>query len=281
MILFPNAKINIGLNILKKRNDGYHDITTMMYPIPLTDILDILKSTGTKHKKCSLTTTGLAINGNPEDNLVCKAYNLLDKEFELPPVTVHLHKSIPFGAGLGGGSSDGAFMLKGLNELFDLQLNNDRLAFFAAKLGSDCPFFIKNRPAIATARGEELSHQKLDLSEFFIVVIIPKMTISTREAYSLIKPASPKHSIEEYFHLPIESWKNKLVNDFEEPVYSLKPEIAGVKQKLYEAGAVYASLSGSGSSTYGLFRTEPNLKGVFPKDYFSWISKHDTHSRIK
>jgi 4-diphosphocytidyl-2-C-methyl-D-erythritol kinase len=273
MVLFPNAKINIGLNIINKRPDGFHNIETVMVPIRLTDILTLHRWDGSLETKTRFTATGLKIDGNPEDNLVIKAYQLLDKQFQLPAIDIHLHKTIPFGAGMGGGSADGAFMLKGLNQLFQLHLSDIQLEAFAAQLGSDCPFFIKNIPAIASGRGELLVPVPLDLSAYWLAVVIPPLGISTKEAYARVKPKAPDFRLEKCITDSIHEWKNRIVNDFEPSVYEQKPEIGGVKDKLFALGALYASLSGSGAASYGIFSSEPEISKAFPPSYFKWLSR--------
>ncbi len=272
MILFPNAKINIGLNIIKKRSDGYHEIETLMYPIGLTDILELNKPAQPNPEKIKLTTSGLVIDSDAENNLIVKAYRLLDIDYSLPPVNVHLHKVIPFGAGLGGGSADGAFMLKALNNYFSLDINYNRLEYYAAKLGSDCPFFIENMPAIATGRGEQLSKHEIDLANYYIAIVKPPVAISTAQAYSGVLPQQPKHKLTDCLSTAINSWKNILNNDFEPSVFKIAPEIKNVKDKLIDKGALYASMSGSGSAVYGVFNNKPNLQNMFTNDYFVWVS---------
>ncbi len=274
MILFPNAKINLGLSIINKRADGFHNLETVMYPINLTDIITLnLSERSNERKNISFCSTGLKIDGNPDENLIVKAYHLLDSEYHLPPLSVHLHKSIPFGAGLGGGSADGAFTLSGLNRLLKLHISDEKLENYAAQLGSDCPMFIKNKPVLAEGRGELLSSLTLDLSAYCIVVIIPPITISTKEAYSIVKPSAPSYSVKEIIKEPIETWKDVLLNDFETSVFKQKPEIKAIKEKLYEVGAIYASLSGSGSATFGIYKSRPDFKKLFPKEYYIWLSK--------
>lgn len=256
MLLYPNAKINLGLNIVEKRPSGYHNIETVFYPIGLCDVLEILPS-----ESCSdysFSSSGIVIDGNPDDNLIVKAYHLLRNEFELPPVDITLIKQIPFGAGLGGGSSDAAFTLKALNELFGLKIAPKKLEQYAVALGADCPFFIKNKPVYATGIGNEFSKVDISLKGLFMVLVKPDIHVSTPEAYSKVVPAKPLYQILDVLKLPIEEWKGKLVNDFEVSVFEKYPEIASVKQKLYDAGAVYASMSGSGSSVFALFQSEPN-----------------------
>lgn len=260
MITFPNAKINLGLNITKKRPDGYHDLMTVFYPVPLEDALEIHVQTTatlpTGHSplhKISLHQAGLEIAGKEEDNLVVRAYLLLDKVFDLPPVDVHLYKHIPSGAGLGGGSSDAAFMLKLLNERFGLGLTDGQLEEYAAGLGADCAFFIRNRATYAEGIGNLFSPVSLSLKGYQIVLVKPDIFVSTREAFSLIKPRQPEYSLKETIALPVSEWRKRLANDFEESVFPQYPAIGKIKEKMYENGATYAAMSGSGSSVFGLF----------------------------
>lgn len=268
MLVFPNAKINIGLNILEKRNDGFHNIETLMIPIALTDEMEI-KASKKKHRgEIILTTSGITIEGNLENNLVSKAYKSLHKDFDLPSVNLHLHKKIPIGGGLGGGSADAAFTLKALNDLFELKINDTQLENYAAELGSDCAFFIKNKPAIATGRGEKLEHFPVNLEEYFLALVIPNTSISTKEAYSKVKPQIPPTSLKERLLYPVEKWQEVIKNDFEKSVFLQKPIIAKTKKDLKKAGAVYSSLSGSGAAVFGLFNTSPELNNFFDKNYF-------------
>ncbi len=271
MILYPTAKVNIGLNILFKRDDGFHELETLMHPVGLTDILTINKS-DSKQKKINLTTTGIHINGNVSNNLIYKAYELINNAYSLPNLNIHLHKTIPFGAGLGGGSADGAFTIKGINKLCKLNLSVNEMEKFAAELGSDCPFFIKNIPAIAKGRGEILNSFNISLNSYKFVIVIPPIPISTKNAYSLITPSIPKLSITELLKLDISKWKKTVVNNFEDSVFTQYPEIKNIKKELYKLGAVYAALSGSGSAVFGIFNNLPDIKNVFPKNYFIWIS---------
>jgi|WetSurMetagenome_2_1015567.scaffolds.fasta_scaffold36463_3 4-diphosphocytidyl-2-C-methyl-D-erythritol kinase len=268
MIVFPNAKINLGLNVVEKRSDGYHNIETVFYPISLCDGLDVVES-----DRFEFTLSGMDIQANPENNLVTKAYILLKKEFGLPPIKIHLHKVIPVGAGLGGGSSDGAFMLKLLNELYGLRLEIGQLEKYASILGSDCPFFIRNNPAYATGVGDILTSVKIDLSEYSTILIKPPYSVSTADAYKNVVPSSEKNSI---FNIlmdsPVSKWKNKLENGLENPVFKMFPEIKLIKEKLYELGALYASMSGSGSSVFGIFSSRPDNPGLyFPNNYFIYL----------
>jgi len=270
MIAFPNAKINLGLNVLDKRADGFHNIDTVFFPVDLCDILEIIK---TEDSKTSFSSSGLRIPGNPETNLCLKAYYLLKDKFSLPNVKIHLHKIIPMGAGLGGGSSDAAFTLKLLNNLFDLKINESDLLKFASILGADCAFFILNEPLTAFERGDQFKKITLDLSGYQIVIIVPDIHVNTAFAYTKVTPQKNKslssNIIEEE---NIEEWKLKLVNDFEAPIFSIYPELKNIKSKLYKKGATYASMSGSGSAVYGLFKHPVDLSANF-KDYFYWSSK--------
>ena len=264
MILFPNAKINIGLEILRKRPDSYHDLETVFYPIQLSDVLEINKS-----HEFGFSTSGIPV-GNSSDNLVVKAYNLLQSEFNLPAVNIHLLKIIPMGAGLGGGSSDAAFTLIGLNELFELKLSKENLITYASKLGSDCPFFIINRPSFAEGRGEILSECDVNLSGYKLVLIKPECSVPTAVAYSKVTPVLPSVSLPQLVGKAIDEWSGKVVNRFEESVFPSYPQIKEIKEMLYSKGAVYASMSGSGSSVFGIFSTgKCSLKKEF-SDCFYW-----------
>jgi 4-diphosphocytidyl-2-C-methyl-D-erythritol kinase len=252
MLSFPNAKINIGLNIVEKRNDGYHNIESCFYPVLWQDALEINES-----KKLEFVSTGQLIPGESKDNLCLKAYKLLNKDFQLPPVKIHLHKSIPIGGGLGGGSADGAFTLKLLSEMFHLMLENSFLEDYAAALGSDCPFFIENNPAFVYGRGEIFETTNLSLAGKSIILVNPQIHISTKEAYGGVKPHNPEVSVKEIIEkYPISEWKNLLKNDFEGSILPKYPEIENIKNQLYDAGAIYASMTGSGATVYGIFETE-------------------------
>ncbi len=252
MIVFPNCKINLGLKITRKRADGYHDLETVFFPLPLTDVLEVIEDQ--KGNDITFTQSGLDINGPADANLCIKAYRLLKKHFpDLPPTLMHLHKAIPMGAGLGGGSSDGAYALRLLNDKYNLGADIEQLLELALQLGSDCPFFILNKPCIATGRGEIMEPIPLDLSAYRFALVHPGIHISTAEAFSGITPAPNKMPLKEIIQLPIEDWKHHLVNDFEQSVFIKHPELEEIKQSLYNAGAIYASMSGSGSSFYGVF----------------------------
>ncbi|GAC1309116.1 MAG: 4-(cytidine 5'-diphospho)-2-C-methyl-D-erythritol kinase [Mucilaginibacter sp.] len=254
MITFPNAKINIGLNVIERRSDGYHNVETIFYPITIRDALEIVVS-----DKLSFQSTGLEIPGRVEDNLCIKGYHLVKKDFDLPPVTIHLHKHIPVGAGLGGGSADAAFFIKLLNQNFDLGLSADQMMGYARQLGADCAFFIQNKPVFAFDKGDEFESIRLDLSDYKIVLVMPPVHISTSEAYGGVKPAPVKDSLMELIYKPVSEWKNYIKNDFEVSVFKNHPVIRGVKAALYEAGALYASMSGSGASVFGIFKDTPDL----------------------
>ena len=249
MVLFPNAKINIGLNITEKRADGFHNIESIFYPIlDLYDVLEIVKNDELK-----FTSTGIEIPGNEKDNLCLKAYHLLKQDFDISPVHIYLLKIIPIGAGLGGGSADAAFTLKGLNNLFELNLSDNDLIEYARKLGSDCAFFIQNKPVYAFNKGDEFEAIDLDLSTYEIKVEYPDIHIGTAEAYAGVSPKHSTKNIKELIITPIEIWKNEVKNDFEESIFSNHPAIKDLKEKMYNYGAVYASMTGSGSAVYGVF----------------------------
>ncbi len=250
MIFFPNAKINLGLDIIEKRPDGFHNIETLFVPhTECYDILEVLYA-----EKFSIHLYGIPLEGDPMDNLCVKAFRLMEKIYDIPPVSIRLYKKIPVGAGLGGGSSDAAGTLILLNRMYSLGLSNEVLAGHAASLGSDCPFFIYNRPMYATGRGEMLSPVELALDDYRIELVTPDIFISTKEAYSGVTPRRPAVPISEIIKKPVEEWRGILKNDFEESLFLRYPSLAAEKEALYARGAVYASMSGSGSSLYGLFK---------------------------
>ena len=268
MICFPNAKINLGLNIVSKRPDGYHNLETVFYPIDLKDALEI--------RPCSMDQPyrfhqlGIPISGDPDKNLVIKAYNLFAELINIPPIEIRLLKTIPFGAGLGGGSSDAAFMLSLLNKTFLSDFSIDELAAMATKIGADCPFFLYNKPAFATGIGDELEIIELDLDSYYFVLVKPDFSVPTKDAYSMITPSKPDISLKEIVKRPISEWKTLMKNDFEIPVFKKYPEIQKIKQQLYDYGALYTSMSGSGSSVYAFFK-DP-VKVSFPNNYFVWTN---------
>ena len=269
MIGFPNAKINIGLNITEKRADGFHNLETVFFPVAWSDALEFVIS-----REVSFSTSGIHLSGDPESNLVMKAYQLLRNDYDLPPLKIHLHKNIPFGAGLGGGSSDGAFMLLMVNKEFDLNLSTEQLESYAARLGSDCAFFIHNKPMFASGRGEIMEPVQLSLNNWFILIIKPPAEVSTAKAFQWIVPARPENSLKELIQLPVQQWKNTIVNQFETSVFQFYPEIKKIKDQLYDLGAAYASMSGSGSCVFGLFKELPdNLNTLFPSPFLTFSKK--------
>ena len=254
MIVFPNAKINIGINITERRSDGYHNIETIFYPLPIYDALEALPG-----DKLTFQSSGLDIPGRMEDNLCIKGYHLIQKDYDLPPVNIHLLKHIPIGAGLGGGSSNAAFFIKLINSLFSLGLTTSQMMDYARQLGADCAFFIENKPLFAFEKGDQFETISLDLSKYHIVLVMPPVHVSTSEAYRGVKPAPVKDSLYELIIEPIQEWKYFIKNDFEESVFKNHPVIRGVKAALYDAGAIYASMSGSGASVFGVFDKKPDL----------------------
>jgi 4-diphosphocytidyl-2-C-methyl-D-erythritol kinase len=268
LIVFPNCKLNLGLNILGKRPDGYHDLETVFYPVPLYDVLEIIQQTNTQ-RSFELFLSGIKIEGDKENNLCIRAYHLLKKDFpELPAVKIYLHKAIPAGAGLGGGSADGAFMLMLMNDKFNLDISQQQLINYARALGSDCPFFILNKPCFAQQRGEVLEPVQLNLSGYKLVIVNPCIHVDTGWAFTQVKYACG-NDMKNIIQKPVEAWKNKLTNDFELPVFEKFPELKNIKDRLYMQGALYASMSGSGSTVYGIF--EKNSRSnidFFPSHYF-------------
>ena len=259
MINFPIAKINLGLNVVSKREDGYHNLETVFYPVPIKDALEVLPM----HEgfpsdvRCDLKVTNLFIDGDEQKNLVVKAYNMIAQDYDLPRVHVHLYKHIPTQAGMGGGSSDCAYMIRLLNDMFSLGMSDDKMIGYAARLGADCAFFINSLPAYAEGIGEKLQPISLDLSGYKMLVVRPNIPVSTKEAFSLITPQIPEKNCLDVVMQPIETWKDELINDFERSVFAIHPEIGMLKDKMYEQGAVYAAMSGSGSSVFGLFHETP------------------------
>jgi 4-diphosphocytidyl-2-C-methyl-D-erythritol kinase len=254
MIIFPNAKINIGLNIIERRPDGYHNLETIFYPVKINDALEVIEA-----GKLSFESSGLEIPGNLDDNLCVKGYHLLKKEHDIPPVKIHLHKNIPIGAGLGGGSADAAYFIRLMNEKFGLGITIDEQLNYARQLGADCAFFIENKPVFAFDKGDEFEPIKLDLSAYQIMLVMPPVQISTAEAYRGVKPAPLKDSLYDLIYTPIAAWRKNIKNDFETNIFQNNVEIRGVKAALYEAGAIYASMSGSGASVFGIFDSTPDL----------------------
>ena len=272
MVVFPNAKINLGLRVKGKRPDGYHELDTVFFPVPLTDILELITDPSAEGG-FAFSQTGLSIPGDIHNNLCYKAYQLLKKDHpSLPSVKVQLHKLIPMGAGMGGGSSDGAFMLRLINEKYNLQLNDEALKAYALKLGSDCPFFINNQPCHARGRGELMEPIQVNLLNKTLVLVCPGIHISTAEAFANISLSPDAPSSASIVTSPLENWKDQLVNDFEGTVFPLYPELKAIKEKLYENGAFYAAMSGSGSTIFGIFDKElPALQ--WPSHYQVFIKK--------
>lgn len=268
MLCFPNAKINLGLNITEKRLDGFHNIETVFYPIGWSDALEIIindkSNVDFNHKKeFNLHLSGLNIQGDLQDNLIYKAYYLIKAITDLPPIEVYLLKNLPMGAGLGGGSADAAFFINLLNEQLNLNLSEEVKLNVARQLGSDCAFFIKNKPVFATQKGDVFNPIKIDLSMYHLVVVYPNVHSNTKEAYSLVKPQRPNQSITEILELPIEQWREHLHNDFEKSIFSRYPIVEGIKNTLYLKGAIYACMSGSGSAVFGIFKIETDLSQEF------------------
>ena len=270
MITFPLAKINLGLNVVERRPDGYHNLQTVFMPVPLTDALEVYEMDAAfpSEVDCDLKVTNIAVEGDEQRNLVVRAYNMLKAEFpDMPRVHAHLRKDIPTQAGMGGGSSDCAAMLLLLNRMFSLGLTQQQLIDRAAQLGADCPIFVLNRPAYAEGIGEKLTPIELSLKDYYLAIVRPNIPVPTKEAFSRITPHMPAKNCLDIVRQPIDTWRHELVNDFEESVFALHPEIGAVKQRLYDLGAVYAAMSGSGSALFGIFKKEPALEGEFQGMY--------------
>jgi 4-diphosphocytidyl-2-C-methyl-D-erythritol kinase len=266
MIQFPNAKINLGLQLVEKRPDSFHNLVSCFYPVGWTDALEILPTAG----EASFTMSGLPVPGEPTQNLCWKAYKLLKKDHKLPAIQMHLHKVIPMGAGLGGGSADAAFTLKILNDLFSLNLSPEQLENYARQLGSDCAFFVQNKPVLAVEKGDVFEPLTLDLKGWHIVLVYPNFPISTAEAYAGVLPHFPENSLKTLLAQEPSTWKDTVVNDFEASLFPKYPVLKDLKEQLYAMGANYASMSGSGSTMYGLFKEAPAQPLPFPADYSVW-----------
>ncbi len=261
MLAFPSCKINIGLRITEKRPDGFHNLQSCFYPVAWGDILDIIP-----FHEFHFSSSGLSIPGNSQGNLCVRAYELLKADFELPPVQIHLHKIVPIGAGLGGGSADAAFILKLVNEQFGLALTSESLEDYARQLGSDCAFFIQNRPLYCLEKGDVFSPLQVDLTGYYILLVYPNLAISTAEAYAGVCPRMPEVPLFDQLQMPIEAWRENIHNDFEDSLFPTNPILPQIKQQLYDAGAVYASMSGSGSTVYGIF----NAPVVVPNQFVNY-----------
>ena len=276
MITFPIAKINLGLNVVERRPDGYHNLETVFYPVNIKDALE-LTMMNTKFPSpvdCDIKVSNLNVEGDEQRNLVVRAYQLLKCDFpQMPRVHAHLYKVIPTQAGMGGGSSDCAYTIRLLNEMFTLGLTEQRMIDYAAQLGADCAFFILSRPSYAEGIGERLVPVSLDLSSYYIGVVRPDIPVSTREAFSLIKPVKPAKCCRDVVLQPIETWRDELSNDFEQSVFALHPEIEAIKQRLYNLGAVYAAMSGSGSAVFGIFQDPIEISKHFPSDMFTYLGR--------
>ena len=288
MICHPNAKINLGLNVTERRPDGYHNLETVFYPIPLCDTLQLEAAGNTDNRPEGIFPDGIPVQEHsaedytfqwggigidcpPEQNLLVKALRLIREHRPLPRLSISLHKEIPSGAGLGGGSSDATCMMKSLNQMFNLGLPDNELEERVAGLGADCPFFVRNRPLFATGIGNIFTPIALSLSGWHLVLVKPDIFVSTKEAYSRITPKKPETAVTDIIRRPVEEWKGLLTNDFEEGVFALHPEIADIKERMYYRGAAYASMSGSGSSVFGLFRTAPeetDMRRLFPGSFY-------------
>lgn len=267
MISFPNAKINIGLRITEKRPDGFHNLQSCFYPVGWSDVLEVIPSNA-----FGFSSSGLAIPGAADTNLCVRAYNLLSTDFDLPPVQLHLHKIVPIGAGLGGGSADAAFALTLLNDRFNLGIDVASLENYARQLGSDCAFFVKNQPMYCTEKGDIFESIAIDLRGYYLLLVYPNLAISTAEAYAAIRPVRPQTSLRDHLQAPIDTWRTTVFNDFENSLFPRYPILGQVKQRLYESGAVYASMSGSGSTVYGIFNAAINIPNQF-RSYSVWQGK--------
>ena len=267
MIFFPNCKINIGLNICEKLSSGYHNLESIFYPVPWCDILEIMPS-----ENDEFIFDGIEINCDLEQNLCYQAYRKLKDKYKIPSVKLYLHKDIPYGAGLGGGSSDAAFTIMGLNRIFSLQMSDSHMIEIANELGSDCAFFITNKPSYVTGTGNILSECSVNLNGHFLILIKPDFSISTREAYSKVVPTGINNNLILFANQPVSQWKNNIKNDFENPLFSIYPQLEQIKNQLYDSGALYASMSGSGSTIYGIFTKETSIEIDFPKSIYKKIA---------
>ncbi|RXQ87498.1 4-(cytidine 5'-diphospho)-2-C-methyl-D-erythritol kinase [Ancylomarina salipaludis] len=270
MLTYSNAKINIGLNIVEKRKDGFHNLETIFFPIAMRDAIEIADSKG--NADYTFSASGIPIDIDASENIVVKAYELIRAKYNFPAQDIHLHKSIPFGAGLGGGSANAAYMIKLLNQKFNLGMTESEMEGWVSQLGSDCAFFIKNKPAFAFEKGDKLCSIDLDLSGFHILLIKPDIHISTAEAYANIKPNKPEKSLQQLIQEPIENWKTTIKNDFEDSIFPKYPLLAEIKKELYEQGAIYAAMSGSGSSLFGIFKNDPQILPQW-EEHFCWENR--------
>ncbi|MBX3165032.1 MAG: 4-(cytidine 5'-diphospho)-2-C-methyl-D-erythritol kinase [Bacteroidetes bacterium] len=271
MIAFPNCKINFGLHVINKRSDGFHTIETVFYPVNWCDALEVIENKGSK-ESFTFSHSGLPIDGAPESNLIYKAWKLISTEKKLPPLSVHLHKNIPMGAGLGGGSSDAAAFINLLNTQFELNYSEHDRLNIASQLGSDCAFFIKNSPVLAKGKGNEFSDIQINLSKYYIVLVYPNIHSNTKAAYEGLTPKEPQHSLKDILETySVNEWKDVLVNDFEVSIFKKYPEIKTLKETLYNCGALYAAMSGSGSSVFAVFEKRPDVS--FPAEYSFYLQE--------
>jgi len=270
MVVFPNAKINLGLSVINKRDNGFHDIETVFYPVPLCDAFEMIVA---PDDKFSFSFSGIGIPGEVESNLCWKAWKMLEHDYRLPPVKMHLRKVIPMGSGLGGGSADGAFAVRLINRVFALGLSVETMEQYARRLGSDCAFFIRNAPSFATGKGDRLLPVEVDLSGYFLVIVKPQVHVNTREAYGGIVPEVPGVSVKDVVRLPVKAWRKNLRNDFEKTVFEKHPVLSEIKEKLYSMGALYASMTGSGSALLGLFKKKVEFKNAFSGCFYwsGWL----------
>lgn len=274
MIGYPNAKINLGLQILNRRSDGFHNLESVFIPLKLADILEVIQNDKLVGNKSTFYQSGIQLDASPEQNLVMKAYNLLKSDFDLPQIQIALHKNIPSGSGLGGGSSDAALMVLILDKFFNLDLSIEKKQYYLEILGSDCPFFLSNTVSLVRGRGEIFEPIQMDLKGIYLVIIVPNIAISTAEAFRLLKPTNSEYLLLEKLKNPMEEWKSDIFNDFEKVLFPKYPILQEIKNKLYDLGAMYASLSGSGSSIYGFFNLEINIREHFP-GLFTWKERFD------
>jgi 4-diphosphocytidyl-2-C-methyl-D-erythritol kinase len=268
MIAFPFAKINLGLHVLRKRNDGYHDMESVLVPIPLQDALEVV-GFRSRPDAVELARSGLPVPGDPKDDLCLKAVALVRKRRALPGLRMHLHKAIPIGAGLGGGSSDATHTLLLLNDLFRLRLSKDELLAMAAELGSDCPFFLQRVPQFVEGRGERVRQTDVLLKGSWLVLVNSGIHVSTADAFGKVHPMEHRVELSQVLSTSVDDWQDALLNDLEAPVFAMHPALGRIKQGLLAQGAVYAAMSGSGSSVFGLFRNKPQLR-EFPTEYSVW-----------
>ncbi|MBL7931382.1 MAG: 4-(cytidine 5'-diphospho)-2-C-methyl-D-erythritol kinase [Bacteroidia bacterium] len=273
MVVFPNCKINLGLHVVEKRQDGFHNIETVFYPVKWCDALEVIENTSST-EQFKFSQSGLSIDVVPEQNILYKTWKLVSEVAKFPNIQVHLHKNIPMGAGLGGGSANAAFFINLLDSKFNLQLPDSKKFFIASQLGSDCSFFINNKPVFASGKGDEFQTISCDLSSYYILVVMPPVHSNTREAYDGLTPVKPQKDLKDLVErLPVKDWKGLIKNDFELSIFKKYPSVKTLKESLYENGAVYASMSGSGSAVYGIFENNPEIR--VPDDYRYFLQMPD------